>query len=837
MLAALFWVGRAIASAQTPTPTPTPGPATTVPSGSTYTTQDSARANGVKIQMQQDGSVWFLEAGADRVGVLRGTTITYWQLRPTGHLGANPVDFEIDGDTIWLIESGESEIPAGTSAFASLNTATGALTEWVVPGSIPAAFYRAPDGKVWIPQTNGRMQSVDLNSLQAVDYRSTGTFAYADMVLGPDGALWLTDFGDNRIVRYVPGATTETSWTFFNPAAARLNPAEMKFDDQGHLWISQFSAGRMDRFDPASGELRSYYTINHPIHFDIFRGLIYVTSGQSQSAVSVLDPGFAIGLAQVLTPQTLDVASSSNARAVTIRTSTIAPTTFESTNSAIAASDLTVASGSFGIMTTAFPSTNTYGIAVAGGFLWIGTDGKLANLVLQSIGGATDQSVPTALSLAGPSNSRIRVDMTLSNRGSAAISGDALYLYSPGAFAARVPFTLAAGATQLLSDAFGSFGGSTQLANGPVRIRIDSGPAADLLASVRSTRVLPGGGTLGYAIPAATAAESLGPGSSTTLFTGARDSEVSILGIYTQGGAAGVLTLSAPDGTVRGTRSFDLAANTSEEFNPAASAFGVAAEPGDVVRGAVTTGSLQAYVSVLDLGSRDVAISLPVATASDAVIPIAGQVVGGGGRSFVSDLFVSNPDPDSAASVSISFYPLGGGTPSVATLDLLPQESRAVSDFLTTLFGIAAGQGALIVESPLPIASAVRIASRTSFGDYGTFAASIHASASVPEGGSAVAIGVPQTASRGTNLLLYNRGAPGTVTVTGFKPDGTTAGSVPLLLGDHEPGRLNYVFAAMGITDQPAGRIRVDAPAGMRVYAWTAEVDGVTGDVEIAPLR
>ena len=41
----------------------------------------------------------------------------------------------------------------------------------------------------------------------------------------------------------------------------------------------------------------------------------------------------------------------------------------------------------------------------------------------------------------------------------------------------------------------------------------------------------------------------------------------------------------------------------------------------------------------------------------------------------------------------------------------------------------------------------------------------------------------------------------------------------------------------MGVTNQAAGRIRVDVPAGMNVYAWTARIDGLSGDLEIGTSR
>lgn len=58
-----------------------------------------------------------------------------------------------------------------------------------------------------------------------------------------------------------------------------------------------------------------------------------------------------------------------------------------------------------------------------------------------------------------------------------------------------------------------------------------------------------------------------------------------------------------------------------------------------------------------------------------------------------------------------------------------------------------------------------------------------------------------------------------------------------MALGDHAAGRLDSVFAALGVTNQPAGLIRVDVPDGMNVFAQTARVDGFTGDLEIGPVR
>ncbi len=848
LAAAAVWLGGALGlfaqnPTQTPTPpptpTPTPGAPTTVPAGVRFATEDSANINGVRVRVAPDGGVWFLESSADRVGVLRGTTITYWQLRPDDELGANPVDFVLDGTDVWILESGQSQIPAGRCSVAKLDTATNQVTEWIIPGSLPAAFHKAADGTYWVPITGAALLNVNFETGLTKNYRSALTYAYADMAVAPDGTLWLADFGNNRIVRYVPGAATETSWTFFNPADGRLNPTQIDFDEQGTLWISQLSAGRLDRFDPATGNLDSFYGVSNPIHFEFFQGRIYVTSNQAAAAVNVIDPNLGAPFRTTLIPLELEVRTTDSILQVFNRTFPVEPTTFETEATVLPEADFDVSSNAAypGALVTQVPVQQAYGIAVDGGQVWFGAGGNLVRVALQAIGGPNDRAVPVANSAAGPTNDRIRIDVTVSNAGTGAIAGEALYMYSPGAFAARTTFTLAAGATQVLPDAFGNVGSSRYLASGSVRLRVLTGNAGDLQASVRSTRVTPTGAAYGYSIGAQTIPTTLGPGSQALLFTGARDTEASILGMYTMVGATGVLTLAAPDGTVRGTRPFTLAINTREEFNPASVAFGVEPEPGDVVRVSVETGSLQPYVNVLDLGTFDAAAFVPVQPLSDSIVPNAGVLVGANATSFVTDLFLSNPDPDASSVVTVTYYPLyEPTTPLLQTVTLAPLESQAIENVLLALYGLTSGQGSLFLSSTAPVAAGVRVGARTAGADYAGFAPAIAGSSGIADG-AGTAFGLPQTAQRRTNLLFYNRGFPGTVTVTGFRADGTEAGQLQVPLGDHSPGRLNSVFAALGITNQPGGRIRLDVPDGMNVYAWTAAVDNQTGDVDLAAVQ
>src|SRR5207247_9163321 len=142
----------------------TPSLATSLSTGQAAAPGQRKAVTGVRIEPRPDGTVWFLIPSNDRIVQLQsdGVTFKQWQIREDKDLGANPVDFEVDGDIIWFIENGQSLIDAGRSVFARLDTVTGQLREWIVPGSRPAGFYRATAGKGWIQQTTGRLQSLDL---------------------------------------------------------------------------------------------------------------------------------------------------------------------------------------------------------------------------------------------------------------------------------------------------------------------------------------------------------------------------------------------------------------------------------------------------------------------------------------------------------------------------------------------------------------------------------------------------------------------------------------------------------------------------------------------------
>jgi hypothetical protein len=889
------------AATGTPTPaptlTPTPAPNTT-PSGQAWTTDASANVTGARILPAADGSTWFLTPSNDRVIKLQGTGMTQFPIRDTSNIGANPVDMQMDGDTLWIIENGESEIDAGKSIIARLCTATapldcgpngapGALHEWVLPTSRPAGLYREPNGqKFWVAQSAGLLESLDLATLEVVDYRLVPTVNFASaLVHGPDGGLWMTDFGSNRIIRFDLSDNSERTWTVLDPSLFRLNPSDARFDESGYLWITESAGGRVDRFDPCplqspsqraagcsggfenAAELHAWLGFTNPVHLDLFGGLVYVseqTGGNGR--VTILDPRIAPhSPSQLLAVQVfpfLGDQSTAGASGVirTIRPtpsstscsttlprpstspcfdSTITPVSFTPTNAAFAASDLTVASVVPGLLSITFARTNAYGIGVRGGAIWAGSTANLVRLIPQTIGGPTDQTLPAAFQFGKPPADKVRADMTLHNKGSARVSGTALFQYSPAAFPQTLAFDVGPGETVLYSDAFVGAATSASLMIGSVRLQVSTGAASDLLVSLRSNAVTDSGGSFGISLPAETADQALKTGDSRTLFTGARPGEISVLGLFSPSGGQGTATLVASDGAVRGSQNISLESNVWQEHNPAASFFGVAPQPGDVIRIAVTSGVLQPYVTIQDPQTHDLALSLPVGTSTQAVIPNAGTAGGSGGILWASGVFLSNPDLANTATVQATFYPLDASGPAVTeTRSLPPGSSLAILDAVTDLFHAAPGQGAIVLTSDLPVAASLRVSAQATpeAGQYASMLAAIDGAATVPAGG-ALGIGIPNTAFRRTTLFLFNKGAPGIVQLTGYDASGTVVGHLSVSLGSNVATRVSQILPSLGAAGTSIGSVRVEAATGMQVYAQTAEVDDQTSDTEYSNLR
>ena len=127
----------------------------------------------------------------------------------------------------------------------------------VASGSHPHDVAAAPmaDGPIYFTvQMTGKLAILDPRSGKVEEVALGAGSSPHGVVVGPDGAAWITDSGLNAIVRVDPKSRAVQSWPLPKDAPdANLNT--LTFDRQGRVWFTGQS-GFYGRLVPASGAMQ-----------------------------------------------------------------------------------------------------------------------------------------------------------------------------------------------------------------------------------------------------------------------------------------------------------------------------------------------------------------------------------------------------------------------------------------------------------------------------------------------------------------------------------------------------------------------------------------------------
>ena len=127
----------------------------------------------------------------------------------------------------------------------------------VARGSHPhdVAAAPTPGGPVYYTaQTTGKLGILNVKSSKFEEIPLGRNSAPHGVIVGPDGAPWITDGGQNAIVRVDPATRAVRVW----PLPADVDYANLNtltFDKKGRVWFTGQS-GYYGRLDPASGNVR-----------------------------------------------------------------------------------------------------------------------------------------------------------------------------------------------------------------------------------------------------------------------------------------------------------------------------------------------------------------------------------------------------------------------------------------------------------------------------------------------------------------------------------------------------------------------------------------------------
>ena len=838
----------------TPTPTPTPlVPATQLPaSAGSLGIPNGGRYDASNMILEADGTIWTASANENVVARISADEkkVRKWTFpkdAAPSHLLREP-----DG-SFWVAQLGGFKV-------SRFNPATAELTEWPDQGRRPTAFVKKADGTLWLPETNGTLTNFDPATGTFVYWRSTDTenpissltYPYLDA----DGSIWTADFLRGNLLRYAPDGSRVTKWPLPDPFA---QPSKIIRGPDGHLWISLYNAAQLARFDPATGELKTFAVGVFVLPFDlqVYKDRIAYTEQQG-GEVGVLDPRGVTPTATATLQPTLITLTSTTETVVPAR-QTLATLELD-----VSPTNPVVIEGSGTPGLARYPATGAAGYAlvvddVRKRFL-VGTAAQITEVLPPLPATVDDHLYPAAASIGGAGGARWATQFVAWNRGTAdaagatadasvnarllptdwivGISPTTNYIVGPGKIIAK-------------DDPIGDEMGGTDT-SGALRFTTSSAATrfADFYSWIRVYRTREDGGTYGFARNFIKGGQGIGAGESGFFFTPPDPAPRVNAGLLVIEAATGTVTLvDAAGNPLAGTYSFHWPAGYHVQQSMVFHAFGVAPSPSARVVYSVTAGRVLPFGTSIDEASGD-PIDLPFfgARSTAAYQWVHGVERGGGtlGSTSRTDLQLFNAAAGDAT-VSLVFRAArlasGGPAPSAppATVTVPAGKVVTLADVVKSAFGLEGVSGTIEISSEPPVHAFARVtAEDASGGRHGYGSQAVFADTTATATANAVFI---QASDTGWDVMETERvgsnptDGPAQVTVRAFDVGGIAAGEpLALSLGPKEVVRVPAAFYNIAGFGAPFGRLEIAPATGSQpVFAILLRADRKTGDADAIP--
>lgn len=191
------------------------------------------------IDVAPDGSVWFAEMAADRIGHLVVTTtndyeITEYPINRTG-VGANAVEVQ-SGQYVWFAET-------ATGRLTRLKIADGSMNIFVSLGTGSYPFdllYDVGPDYLWVTESQRhRISQIELttNKLQNSYDVPPGGGAPRGLTQVGSNHFWFTQYESGQIARLVYTSPTDVRFETFTLPVKGLFVPDIAAADDGALWI------------------------------------------------------------------------------------------------------------------------------------------------------------------------------------------------------------------------------------------------------------------------------------------------------------------------------------------------------------------------------------------------------------------------------------------------------------------------------------------------------------------------------------------------------------------------------------------------------------------------
>jgi streptogramin lyase len=217
-----------------------------------------------------DGGLWFQGStnGSDFIGemTISGQVVTHYAITYSGSsFNRNGITTGSDAN-IWFLDDGANSVGVVCRTLTTICTNLGDVHEYVIitPQSRPYSIVAGPDGALWFTEiaankigritTQGEFLPLDGYAV------APGSAPY-DIVSGPDGNLWFTENSGNNIGQI----STNGIVSAYSVPTANSYPASITVGSDGSIWFVESAVAQIGQLtigkvcEPSTGSMFCEY--------------------------------------------------------------------------------------------------------------------------------------------------------------------------------------------------------------------------------------------------------------------------------------------------------------------------------------------------------------------------------------------------------------------------------------------------------------------------------------------------------------------------------------------------------------------------------------------------
>jgi streptogramin lyase len=209
----------------------------------TVTTDDSEPTG---VASGSDGSIWFTQQAASKIGRLNPATGAITGEFPTDTPDAGPSGIvATTSGFLWFTEENADRIGRIDSSGNIEEFGLGVIAS----GSRPNAIAVGPDGFLYFTEfAGGKLGRVDPATTSVTEIGGVTLSGPAAIVTGSDNRLWITESGSDNITSYDPDTGTLTRFPL--PAGTSPQPTGITVGPDDFIWFTEPGRDRVGRIDP-----------------------------------------------------------------------------------------------------------------------------------------------------------------------------------------------------------------------------------------------------------------------------------------------------------------------------------------------------------------------------------------------------------------------------------------------------------------------------------------------------------------------------------------------------------------------------------------------------------